>query len=654
MGVYPQIKFMASPSATAAVRYDSNIPITSGSASVLHEGFDLGAPALEGDPDGIGVEYGLRTIHFTQRIEGTQPNALAKQSALARELLRQDNWLMVKIAADRDPVWFHTYRADPGSLSFENANDDPARRDLWDIVVECRAEPFAYGERVVLSAQTILNDAGAGQNLVPNPSFEVDVAGWGGSNATLAKTGAASFVGGSSMSLTATSAATMSASTAGGVGPIPIGGNQPVVASARFRANTTGRSVSVAVQWYDVAGASISAVTAASGTDVSGSWTAVSGALTSPSNAAYARMILSVISPAISEVHYVDGVMLDPQTGTAPYGDGSSTGWNWTGTAHASASYANAARIVLPTILGDAPSPLRLQVDPSFTNAGDGYRFMFSLHAAATEPLPVVWQVGGTDGFTAGTDTAASSADATMSGGTRRVVSFATDASMVTRISGQVPNALPLGTYKILVRVARSDTNSTFAVRLGQFVGLIYFYGDTVTMDRATSTGAGHATWLDLGEFTHPRGHVTPDGVTGAGFAPTISLQAQRISGSGSLYLDAFLAVPIEVPDTVESRTLFSEFPTIGIGNSTGYGVFDGDSELVYGYNSIGFAESGFTAELNGSFPRAVPGASNVLHFLQQVNAAKPFFGNDTADSIAFTTSIIASYYPRWLWIGDG
>lgn len=314
----------------------------------------------------------------------------------------------------------------------------------------------------------------------------------------------------------------------------------------------------------------------------------------------------------------------------------------------------NPCRITLPAIKGDAPAPLRFDVNPSNTTDLSGFRLMFSLlstRSAVTSP--VVWKVGGTDGWTAGADTAASTADALAPGGTRRIVDFATTPGMATRISGPAPATLPNAKYKVLVWVKRTDTSSTFALRFGQSVAFSYRYGRTARMDRAASAVAGHSTWVDLGEFQHPFGHHAPAGQSGFAAVPDVSLQAQRLSGSGALAIAAIMLVPVDSVDTIQSRTLFAEFNLFGIDSDGGRGIFDGDTQSVWAFNKFAVAVSGGTPWLEGTFPSAVPGAVNTLHFLQQVNAGHPFFNADTPDVVAATTSITVSYHPRVAWVAS-
>lgn len=472
---YPIVMFMSAPDVAATVRFDCNVRSSTDRVHVLPD-FDPGVPQLEGEPDGVSVEYGLRTLSFTLRIEGPKATALATQSALARELLRTENWLYVQLSDDVAPVWFRLYRAEPGALSFAEVYDIDSLHDVWDISMSLPAASFAYGERVTLGAVTVNN----------NP-----------------------------------------------------------------------------------------------------------------------------------------------------------------------AHVTNPCSYTLATVLGDAPTPCRIQINPSNAAAMAGFRWMIAHAALDAAYTAVFWQVGASDGWTAGTDTGASAADVDYSNGSYRAVTFATP-TMATRLSGSAPSTPTRGRYKVLVRIARSDTTSKFSMRFGQNVGAAYIYGDTVVMDRASSTATEHATWVDLGDFTFPRGvGQVPDSLTATVPTPSVSLQMARDSGSGSAYIDCFALIPVDIKGQTQSSVLFSEFTRVGIDTSGGLGVWDGDEEAFWAFNS---SAGLFTPmpEIRGGYPQLVPGATNKLHVLQQVMGGKPFFNEDASDDISVSASLVVSYYPRWLWIGEG
>lgn len=313
----------------------------------------------------------------------------------------------------------------------------------------------------------------------------------------------------------------------------------------------------------------------------------------------------------------------------------------------------NPCRMVLPAILGDAPTPLRISFNPSNPVEMHGYRWMFAVHSGPTQRTPVVWQIGGTDGWTPGADTSATASSSAYSGGSYRTVSFATDATLQNRISGVAPSAVPVGRYQAFVRTDRTDNASVFSLRMGQRVGVGYQFDTPATVTaRTASTAANHACWVDLGEIALPA-YAPPKGENpGFSIALDIALQVARVSGTGSLRLDTIVLLPIDTPDTTAAATMFVNFPIIGIDDNGGGGVLAGDREAFWSYNELGFVAP-LKAELVGDFPVVVPGETNVLTVLQQVNGPRPFYGNDASDLLTASTVVTLTYRPYYLHTGD-
>lgn len=163
--VYPLVRFVDAPEESANVRLDLNsIGVWADERiAPAHEGFSIGAPTLEGDPDGIGVEYGLRTISFSLHINGSRQASLRAMEALAREVQRRRNWLMVQLDDSSAPVWFRTYVSQPGEVSFDRVFND-GRPDGWVVGVQLSADAHALGARETLATVTVANDPTAASN----------------------------------------------------------------------------------------------------------------------------------------------------------------------------------------------------------------------------------------------------------------------------------------------------------------------------------------------------------------------------------------------------------------------------------------------------------------------------------------------------------
>lgn len=311
------------------------------------------------------------------------------------------------------------------------------------------------------------------------------------------------------------------------------------------------------------------------------------------------------------------------------------------------ASGTNPCRLVLGAVVGDAPAPAIVTVTPaSPASAFTYYQWLASVHSGPTQRTPVVWQIGTGDGFTAGTDTGGGVADSTYSGGSYRSVSFSTVSSQAERLSGSTPAALVPGLYKVLIRVARSDTSSKFSLAFGisDTVTFKTIYGATKYMDRATTTSVGFATWVDLGDFQWPVGVEIADAALLTNTAPSISLLGSRTSGTGAIRLDCLMLIPLETVDTLDATTLVDSFT----GGAPTTVTWDGETERVWGAGASNTAALMFQS-VRGGFPEVAPGTS-VLTLLRQVDSGSVTNTIDNPDSIVSTTSVTVKYRPRWLW----
>jgi len=190
-------------------------------------------------------------------------------------------------------------------------------------------------------------------NMVPNPSFETNVALWTAGGAGGTSTPVISWdtthamgyqLGNGCMKVLATATGNDSFTTASqGIPVLPI---NPYKCSVHFR--TEGgvtRTVQMGVWWYTSTNTYISASTTLQYTVDSTNWIrCTNNSLVSPANAAYARIYIIVVGVTTTqEVIYVDGATFETSQATQFYFDGSSSNtyintYRWLGTPHASAS----------------------------------------------------------------------------------------------------------------------------------------------------------------------------------------------------------------------------------------------------------------------------------------------------------------------------
>lgn len=160
---FPLAQLVSAPSLDAQVRFDFNEdPVTWPDA----DSFTIGAPSLSGDPGSAAPEYGFRTVAFNLAIRGDESLVLRKQVELARELQRDETYLMFQLSEAARPLWFRCYRTAPGEVPFGSYYRDRDTQD-WLMPVTLAADPFAIGEMISFGPVTVGNDpASAGLRYV--------------------------------------------------------------------------------------------------------------------------------------------------------------------------------------------------------------------------------------------------------------------------------------------------------------------------------------------------------------------------------------------------------------------------------------------------------------------------------------------------------
>ena len=108
--------------------------------------------------------------------------------------------------------------------------------------------------------------------------------------------------------LKASSAGTISATTATGTSGVPVTANVSYTAFAYFLAVSTSRTCTVGIAWYTSTGSLISTSTSAGSADNTAAWIQVVETATAPSTAAYAAIIVSAASATLNEQHIFDNV----------------------------------------------------------------------------------------------------------------------------------------------------------------------------------------------------------------------------------------------------------------------------------------------------------------------------------------------------------
>jgi hypothetical protein len=91
---------------------------------------------------------------------------------------------------------------------------------------------------------------------------------------------------------------------------VPCQPGDRIALSGWARAAATPRTVTLGAQFFTSGGAAVSLVNIGGVTDSTSVWTFISGRVTAPATAAFCRMIVTITTPATSEIHYLDDLYL--------------------------------------------------------------------------------------------------------------------------------------------------------------------------------------------------------------------------------------------------------------------------------------------------------------------------------------------------------
>jgi hypothetical protein len=189
-------------------------------------------------------------------------------------------------------------------------------------------------------------------NLVTNPNFETNTTGWAAASSTVSRITTASFIGSACMQMTSTSASDTTARTAYDPNTTMIAGQSLTASVYLYNYAGNNRQHRVDIRCFTSGGGVAGIITGTATTiNVGAGWTRLSVTGTTPANTASLDVAIfcQVNNPSLSNVTYIDAVMLETGSTLLPYFDGTYadtysgytlTSQAWTGTANASTSTA--------------------------------------------------------------------------------------------------------------------------------------------------------------------------------------------------------------------------------------------------------------------------------------------------------------------------
>jgi len=305
------------------------------------------------------------------------------------------------------------------------------------------------------------------------------------------------------------------------------------------------------------------------------------------------------------------------------------------------AAGSNGMFIDIASVVGDVETPLFLIA--TSTGATNGLLSKWTHVATRRRGTPSSYSnVVQGEAMTLGTN-AVVTADAAMSGGSKLRITPGT-ATHVIRANDTFPangtsTIEARGEYIVYARLAKTVAGDTWTAQLKYGVdSTAPVANDTVTLPAAV---AG-PFWVNLGKipvppWSDPANHGF-SGIPLKVLMPWVGFYAGRTAGSGSLDFDCLYFMP------ADESTVITKWPA----TDTTY-VLDGTSAeggSVYAATTAldEVITTASPAQIvgGGGFPELIPGQTNRVHVIRQVDPA------GTTDGITNTTTLRAYYWPRW------
>jgi hypothetical protein len=296
-------------------------------------------------------------------------------------------------------------------------------------------------------------------------------------------------------------------------------------------------------------------------------------------------------------------------------------------------------------VLGDVETPAVLSFAGNLAIVGGGRQTMLGVRRRGVPSnAPFVFQAEAASSLF---DTTLQANDAAMSGASNNYLRTAFASAPTTLTVRWSKNPFPgssstdlRGTYRVLCRYRKSVATDSIDVQLWWGgPNAVGFHNDTVTLP--TDTNATNIRYVDLGLVSFP---MAPDpqydGFSGVELPVNgqffIAVQARRTAGTGTIDWDHLLFVP------ADDRLTLIGWPTNFTTPDTV--VIDGAVGTCYGLTS-GAITAMPPASMVGAFPMLSPSpVTNRIFFVRDAG-----YTASATDAITGSTSITASYWPRYL-----
>jgi hypothetical protein len=297
--------------------------------------------------------------------------------------------------------------------------------------------------------------------------------------------------------------------------------------------------------------------------------------------------------------------------------------------------------IDIASVVGDVETPLFLLA--TSTGATNGLVSKWTHVATRRRGTPSGYSnVVQAEAMTLGPN-AVVTADATFSGGSKLRITPGTTSNVIRANDTFPANGTSTiearGEYVVYARLAKVTAGDTWTAQLRYGVDSTAPVSNDIVTLPAGVTGP---FWVNLGKIPVPPwsdpGQHGFSGVSLKVLMPWVGFYAARTAGSGALDFDCLYFMP------ADESTVITKWPSTDTTYALDGTSAEGGSAYAVTTTLDEVITTAAPAQIvgGGGFPELIPGQTNRIHMMRQVNP------DGTTDGITSTTTLRAYYWPRW------
>lgn len=298
-------------------------------------------------------------------------------------------------------------------------------------------------------------------------------------------------------------------------------------------------------------------------------------------------------------------------------------------------------------VKGDVETPLTLTMGSTLVGTGRRRSAASVRRRGNPANVPFFLQA---ESMTLAANVTVLGSDSAVSGGSCARIAYTGSTALIQRLSTSTrfpatASTDARGMYRVFARTRQSVGTDQHTIQLRWGAADAQVTNSIAKVPKDIGPNAPTLTMIDLGQVQMPAGFDPVErGMTGVEI-PTegvfLAIDTGRTSGTGTLDIDYLLFLPID------DRTTYVDWPAASV--VTDFVLSGGPAPRAYARNASGQITSTQAIMIAGVGLMISPGVTNRIFFHRDVGTGSSVLG--LGDTISATTTVVPSYYPRYLFV---